>query len=305
MAVELAPVLPEWLALLYPYERRMVDVGDGLRMHVALAGDPEGIPVVMVHGNPTWGFLWRRVTDAFLAGSEVPVRVILPDLIGLGLSDKPRDDSIHTLENHGRWLADLLAALEVTECVLAGQDWGGAIGLMGLIQGEVKPLGMVFGNTVIGPPKPGFKATAFHRFARMPLFSTLAFQGLGFTERFMPRVQGDPSSISGDVARAYRWPLRPLRDRVAPLALARMVPNGMDHPTIKGLEQTQAFVEAFDGPAALVWGMKDPILGRLVKRVARALPQASVTKTEAGHFLQEEVPHVLATALHEVVGKLD
>ena len=289
-----APPLPDWLARQLPFRRSLVDVG-GLRMHVMEQG--QGQPVVMLHGNPTWGYLWRRVAAA-LVGE--PLRIILPDLIGLGLSDKPRDPSLHTLQNHARWLGALLDALALPPFVFVGQDWGGPIGLRALADRPARASGLVLANTVIGPPRPGFRATAFHRFARLPLVSDLVFRLGGFPQNAMGWAQGDRRSLGGEVARAYRWPLRHLRDRVAPLALARMVPDDERHPSMEPLQRCLDFVDGFGGPVALVWGDRDPVLGRVRSFVERRLPAAPMTRTQAGHFLQEEVPDALADAVRDV-----
>ena len=89
---------------------------------------------------------------------------------------------------------------------------------------------------------------------------------------------------------------------VAPLALARRVPNGEDHPSMPELGRVEEWVRAFRGPVALVWGRKDPILGRTLKRLQEALPRATVVETDAGHFLQEEVPEQLSEAIRAVSG---
>jgi cis-3-alkyl-4-acyloxetan-2-one decarboxylase len=295
------PPLPAWLARELPFRRTLVDVGDGLRMHVMEQG--AGRPVLLLHGNPTWGFLWRKVARA-LAGE--PLRLVMPDLIGLGLSDKPRDPSLHTLENHGRWLGRALDTLGLDDLVFVAQDWGGPIGLRALAEHPRarRVAAMVLANTVIGPPRPGFKATSFHRFARMPVVSDVAFRVAGFPQNALGWAQGDRRSISGDVARAYRWPLRHLRDRTAPLALARMVPDSPAHPSIPSLQRCQAFVDAFRGPIAIVWGERDPVLGRVIGFLERHLPQATVTRTRAGHFLQEEVPDEIAAAVRDVTRRL-
>lgn len=296
-----APALPDWLARQLPFRRSLVDVGDGLRMHVMEQG--AGRPVVMLHGNPTWGYLWRKVALA-LAGE--PLRIVLPDLVGLGLSDKPRDPAVHTLENHARWLGALLDAVVPERFVFVGQDWGGPIGLRALAEQPraTRVDGMVLANTVIGPPRPGFKATAFHRFARLPIVSDVAFRVAGFPQNALWWAQGDKRSIRGDVARAYRWPLRHIADRVAPLALARMVPDSDAHPSIASLARCQEFVDGFRGPIALVWGDRDPVLGRVRSFLERRLPNAPVTRAEAGHFLQEEVPAELAAAVRDVTHRL-
>jgi haloalkane dehalogenase len=295
-----APVLPDWLARQLPFRRSLVDVGDGLRMHVMEQG--AGRPVVMLHGNPTWGYLWRKVALA-LAGE--PLRIILPDLVGLGLSDKPRDPALHTLENHARWLGALLDTVVPERFVFVGQDWGGPVGLRALADRATRVAGLVLANTVIGPPRPGFRATAFHRFARLPLVSDLVFRVGGFPQNAMWWAQGDKRSIRGEVARAYRWPLRHIADRVAPLALARMVPDSESHPSIASLRRCQEFVDAFGGPIALVWGDRDPVLGSVRSFLERHLPSAPVTRTTAGHFLQEEVPDELAAAVRDVTRRLE
>ncbi len=79
-----------------------------------------------------------------------------------------------------------------------------------------------------------------------------------------------------------------------------MVPDTMDHPTVEPIRDVQTFVESYDGPAAIVWGDRDPVIGRLRNRVSRMLPQAPVTSTDAGHFLQEEVPGEIAYAIRQV-----
>ncbi len=296
MSGDEAPRLPPWLEAMMPAGavRRMVDVG-GERMCVTEVG--EGRPVLLLHGNPTWSFLYRKVAAA-LAGERL--RLVMPDLIGLGLSDKPRDASAHSIDQHGRWLGALLAELRLGPVVLVVQDWGGAIGMRAMVDRPDDLAGLVVLNTVLSPPPENFRATAFHRFARMPVASSLAFRVLGFPQNALWAAQGDRSSIRGAVARAYRYPLRRMRDRVAPLAMARMVPDSFEHPSIEPLRRVQALTESFRGPAAIVWGDKDPVIGRVRNWMARMLPHAEVTRTEAGHFLQEEVPGPIADAIRRV-----
>ncbi len=292
-------MLPAWLERLVPFERYRLAV-EGHALHVMEIG--QGRPVLLLHGNPTWGFLYRRVVAAL---SGEPLRLIMPDLVGLGFSDKPRDPKTHQLDDHGAWIRGVIDALDLRGAIFVGQDWGGPIGLRAFADRRDRLAGMVLLNTVVGPPRPGFRATAFHRFARMPLVSDLAFRGLGFPQIALWTAQGDKTTIRGDVARAYRYPLRRLRDRIAPLAMARMVPDSHDHPSIPALTRCQNLVETFEGPTAIVWGDRDPVLGRVRRHIQRLMPEARVTVTNAGHFLQEEVPSEIAAAIRDVARRAD
>ena len=294
------PPLPAWIEDQLPpgIHRYRVRTSGGW-MHVMELG--EGRPVVMLHGNPTWGFLYRKVAAA-LAGADL--RLIMPDLVGLGLSDKPRDPSVHTLERHARWFGELIDELDLERLVFVGQDWGGPIGMRALADRPGRAAGLVVLNTVVSEPKPGFRPTAFHRFARLPLVSTASFRLLGFPQIALGLAQGDRSSIRGGVARAYRYPLRHVRDNAAPLALARMVPDAPDHPAIEPLTRCREFFESFPGPLAVVWGDRDPVLGRVRSWVEKLRPDAPVTRTRAGHFLQEEVPAEIAAAVRRVAGDI-
>ncbi|ACY19285.1 alpha/beta fold hydrolase [Haliangium ochraceum] len=295
-----APAMPDWLEAMLPIDivRYRVHLGDQ-RMHVMECGS--GAPVLLLHGNPTWGFLYRQVAEA-LRG--LPLRLIMPDLVGLGFSSKPRDPAVHQLENHGRWLGHLIDTLELERFVFVGQDWGGPIGLRALADRPERVAGLVLLNTVVAPPRANFKPTLFHRISQTPIISDALFRLGGWPQNMLAMAQGDKKSIRGQVRRAYTYPLRRVRDRAAPLALARMVPDSHQHPSIPALRRCQEFVEQYRGPAALVWGDRDPILGRARRRVAEFLPQAEVTRTEAGHFLQEEVADQIASAIRSVAGPL-
>lgn len=297
-----APALPERIGRLLAFRRSVfvLPTSDGpLPIHVMEAGPAElGVPtVLLLHGNPTWGFLWRKVASALLGYG---LRVVMPDLPGLGLSGKPRRASFHTLERHAEILGTLLDAIAPGKLILALHDWGAPIGLLSMASRKDRLAGLVLTNTGVAPPRPGRRLTAFHRFANLPVVSDLAFRLLGFPQNALSLTQAERSSISGDVAFAYRWPLRRVADRVAPLALARMVPVNDDHPSVAGLRAVHSLVRGFAGPAAIVWGDRDPILGRALRGVAEALPTARVVTVPAGHYLQEEAPLPVADAILDV-----
>ena len=294
-----APDLPSFIAKEIPFTRYRVDVGDGLKMHIMETG--RGLPVLMVHGNPTWGFLYRKVAMC-LQGQGL--RLIMPDLIGFGLSDKPRDFALHTIRNHSKWLGSLIDQLDLYDTILVCQDWGGAIGTHPFTTREDRLGGMVVLNTVLDAPRPGFKPTAFHRFSHTPVLSDFVFRVLPLPQAAMRLAQGDKSSIRGNVASAYRYPFRDIRDRVAPLATARMAVDKMGHPSIPALEECADLAGSFGGPKAMVWGRRDPVLARALKRTKALLGDPPLTETQAGHFLQEEVPEEIAAAILDVSRRL-
>ena len=293
------PGLPSFLDEELPFERRayQLEAGPdrGKIIHFIDHGNPDGQPVILQHGNPTWCYLWRKVIDRLDPGR---FRCLAPDLLGFGLSGTLRRVSDHTLERHLLAMREWAEALNLTQgAIVVGQDWGGPLAVsMGMALPEVR--GIVLGNTSVLVPKRPL-GTSFHKFARTPVVSDIAFRLAGFPLTILGRVQGDPKSISGKVARAYRWPLR-LGRRAGPLGMARMVPSSPDHPSVPPLREIEAWTHEFEGPMALVWGESDPILGRALKRHVEAFPQATVTRTQAGHFLQEEVPDELAHAIEEL-----
>lgn len=294
-----APALPRFIAERFPYDRHLLELTDGpnagLRIHTVDHGPRTAPPVLLLHGNPTWSFLWRKV---ILEIAEL--RAVAPDLLGLGLSSHLPRIADHTVARHADAITELVERLDLQEMVLAVQDWGGPIGTAVAARVPERVAGIVVANTaVVLPEHP--RGTAFHRFARLPVVSDLVFRGLGMPQAALWLGQGDRSSIRGPVARAYRWPLRGWRRRVAPLAMARMVPDSDRHPSLPELRRGEAWIRGFGGPIALVWGQRDPILGGALRRHERELRPLSVRRTAAGHFLQEEVPGELAAAIREVV----
>ncbi len=298
--------LPDWIASQLPagYRERDIPVGDE-RMHVLEWGPADGKPIVLVHGNPTWSYLWRKVVAAIRArpGGE-RYRLIAVDLVGLGQSSKPAREA-HTIGHHAAWLGAAIDELAPGPLVLVAQDWGGPIGLRAMRDRSSRLRGLVLGNTAVSPPAPHFKPTLFHRLSQMPVVSDVLFRVLGFPLGLLHTSQGDKSSIRGEVARSYRWPLRKLADRNAPLALARMVPNGHDHFSVPELALIDEFFRTTTAPIAIVWGKRDPILGGVISHLERLRPDAKVVRTGAGHFLQEEVPDELADAVLDIADRAD
>ncbi|MFO0683425.1 MAG: alpha/beta fold hydrolase [Sandaracinus sp.] len=303
-----APSLPDFLQRELPFARTGVRTSVGL-VHTIDDGPKEAPAVLLVHGNPMWCFLWRKVIRELRALPDGRgLRVIAPDLLGLGLSDKPAHARDHQLELHVTAIAEVLEALAPRSVIFAGQDWGGPIGAGAVSRWQARGgnvRAMLLANTSVLPLSASMRETPFHRFARTPVVSDLAFRIGLFPIPVMHRVQGDPHTLGRREKRAYAWPLRRFADRAAPLGLARMVPTSKTHPSVAAIDAIGNWVLGFRGPIGLVWGKRDPILGRSLGRHQKALSTAFVEETEAGHFLQEEVPELLARSivrLHALAG---
>ena len=283
--------IPSWLLKQLPYEHSWINVGK--KMHIMKKG--AGKPLVMVHGNPMWGYLYKKVLD----GLDDSHRYIIPDLIGFGFSEKVSINE-HSLEAHSMWMAKFFSTIEEEKIGLVVHDWGGMIGIAGAMKAGKKIDGLVVMNTAITAPKDGFKPTWFHSLSQVPLISSFLFRGLNFPLSFLNRFASVPGSFDSEAMKAYKYPFRKFKNNCAPLALARMVPNSMHHPSVPLEQEIETYLSSYDGPAQIVWGMNDPVMWKLRRRTSRLLPQAKVVKTQAGHFVQEETPAEVITAIKEI-----
>ena len=291
------PNIPDWIREQLPADtvQRQHDVG-GLSMRALCRGEPDEPLVVLAHGNPTWSFIYRDIMAA-VDGAYL----VAPDVVGLGLSDRPSSQRQHQLEQHARWMGCFIDQLPAGPIVAVVQDWGGPILMRALADRSERLAGLVVLNTVLTAPRPGFRPTLFHRLTASSTPADWLVRRLGLIERLLHLAQGDKLSIRGQVARAYRWPLRQMSRNKAPLALSRMVPNSMAHPSVTALQLVERWLGDWQGPTEIVWGTNDPVLGRLLNRTMRLLPHAKVTKTSAGHFIQEEQAELIAAAIERVV----
>jgi pimeloyl-ACP methyl ester carboxylesterase len=278
------------------YKSYLIEVEPGIKIHVLEVG--QGRPIYAQHGNPTNGFLYRKVA------AELPLdreRVIMPTMVGLGFSTKV-PASLHTLENHMRWMNTALNKLDLADVVYVGQDWGGPVGMGALSLSPDMLSGAVLMNTGLDAPREKMDLSRAHALVKTPVVGELLLEV--FANNFwenLANVQGDPASIPSDVMEVYRRPLDDSGNAKAPLALMRMVSEGPDHPDAGALRDIERYVDGLQIPAELVWGMSDPILAKGLAAMETNFPAAPVTRTDASHFLQEEVPAVIAGAVMRVV----
>lgn len=292
--------LPDYAAsvLSEDYKSYLVEVEPGIKIHVLEVG--QGYPVYLQHGNPASAVLYRKVA------AELPtdrMRLIMPTMVGLGFSTKI-PASQHTVDNHLRWMNAALKELELEGVVYVGQDWGGPVGMGALSRSPGLLKGVVVLNTGWTAPKERRDLSRAHALAKTPVVGELLLEVFVSIFDRLYEMQGDPASIPKEVADLYGRPLRDSGNRKAPLALMRMVPDGPDHPGTAQMREIETYVETLDVPAEIVWGMKDPIFAKALPTMRAYFPDAAVTETEAGHFLQEEVPQEIAAAIVRVVDRV-
>ena len=294
--------LPDYTAevLTDDYKSYFIEVEPGIKIHMLEVG--EGYPIYMQHGNPTTGVLYRKVA------AELPkdkFRLIMPTIVGLGFSTKiPASE--HTFDNHLRWMSAALKDLELGNVVYVGQDWGGAIGMGSLMNNPELLEGVVLMNTGIRAPGEDFEMSTPHTIAATPVIGELVMENMiAFFEQ-LKGSQGDPASMPKEVSDLYGRPVLESGNAKGPLALMRMVPTGPDHPTTPTMRDVEEYTKSLgDIPAELVWGMRDPILAKALPNMQKLFPDAPVTETQAGHFLQEEVPVEIAQAIMRVYEKVE
>ena len=282
------------------YSSYLVEVEPGVEVHVLEIGS--GYPVYLQHGAPTSGLLYRKLA------AELPLdefRLIMPTMVGLGFSSGV-EPAAHTLDNHIRWMQLTLAELDLDEAIYVGHDWGGPVGMGALARSAELMSGAVLLNTSLtAPTEPVEFNPALTALLSQPAGSEAALNGAIFAQ--LPAAQNDVDSMSPEVLDLYRRPVVESDNVTGPVSIFRMAADGPDHPTAAELRKIEAYIAALDVPAEIVWGTKDPILGGALDRMIGLFPNAPVTRTEAGHFLQEEVgvPAEIAAAIQRVRAVID
>ena len=296
--------LPGWLdGAAYPFRPRAFDAGEGC---IAYVDEGAGPPVVLVHGTPTWSFLYRGLIPRLVAAGH---RVIAPDHLGFGLSAKPADGA-YAPQDHARRLGALLDALDVRGATLVVHDFGGPIGLAAALDRLTGPgptdatprvTRLVVLNTWLWALDGDPRIARGARLASSALGGFL-YRRLNFSPRvLLPAAFADKRRLAPAVHRQYLAPFPDAASRVAPWALAR------------ALLGSSAWYEEFWGrrarlaelPALLVWGMRDPTFGpAYLARWREALPHARVVELpDVGHFVPEEAPDALAAEVTAFLGQ--
>ncbi len=268
---------PAWLDQgAYPFDHEFFDAGPG-RMHYVDEG--EGQPVLFLHGNPTWSFLYRHL----IAGLSGDYRCVAPDYLGFGLSEKPRGWSYRP-SAHAVTVERLAAALDLKDVVLVVHDWGGPIGASYAAGHPENVAGFVVQNSFAWPAED-LQARVFSRALGGHVGHYLVRQHNLFADRVMPALFADRSKLAR-VHDQYRRPLATPDDREASWVLPREVTGSR-----AWLETLWRQRTGFAGkPALIAWGTRDPAFGTAERRRWEALfPDADLIRFDVGHYVAEEV----------------
>ncbi len=270
----------------FPYEPKYVEI-EGLRMDYVESG--AGDPILMLHGEPTWGFLYRKMMPAL---SKMG-RTVVPDLIGFGRSDKPALANAYTYKSHVRWMRRFIERLDLKNITLICQDWGGSIGLRVLAEIPERFKALVAMNTGITPGVASHQAFDSWRF-----FSQRAW------ELDLPALMNltlQKRKLTNAEAAAYAAPFPSREYQTCALLFPRLVPIRPDQPGAYDNRKAIEILRTLDLPVFLLWGGADAItrpsegyLRRLFKNVA---PPKSIEG--AGHFIQEEAGEEAAEYIAE------
>ncbi|MFT7580534.1 MAG: haloalkane dehalogenase [Myxococcota bacterium] len=270
----------------YDFEPTYVTV-DGIRIHTVDTGPRDGHPIVLLHGEPSWSFLYRHMIRPLAAAGY---RVVAPDLVGFGRSDKPAKREDYTYARHLNWLSGALDALDLGQSTLFCQDWGGLLGLRLLAETPARFARVVAANTFL-PTGREPMPEAFHTWRKHS--QTVETFDIG-------RVidHGTATTLAPEVIAAYNAPFPEERYKEGARQFPMLVPATPDAPGAAENQAAWLGLMKLETPFLTAFADKDPITRGADKFLQRLIPgakgQAHCTVENAGHFLQEDQGKTLA-----------
>jgi haloalkane dehalogenase len=312
----------------YPFEPHYVEIDDGeggsLRMHYLDEGPAAGELILCLHGQPTWSYLYRKMIPILTSAGY---RVIAPDLIGFGRSDKPTQRNDYTYASHVAWLEQFVNSLELTKITLMCQDWGGLIGLRVLTQNADRFARVVVANTGLPDAKgiPDEMAAPMHAlFDTIPALAPVEMSaklqenehGAGFMY-WIKYCDGYPDLVISDVVSlsalsangamsdaekaAYDAPFPTEEYKQGARQFPSLVPIFPDNAAIPDNRAAWEVLEAFEKPLITAFSDRDPVTAGGHKRFQESVPGAQgqnhTTIEGAGHFLQDDAPDTLTKTI--------
>jgi haloalkane dehalogenase len=283
----------------FPFAPHYVDVPDGdgatLRVHFVDEGPRDGPPVLLLHGEPSWSFLYRWMIPVLVDGG---LRAIAPDLVGCGRSDKPAERDDYTYQRHVDWMTALLGTLDLTEATLVGQDWGGLIGLRLVAEHPDRFARVVAANTFLptGDRDPGDAFRAWQRFSQdTPVFEVGRIVNSGCT-----------TDLDAAVIAGYDAPFPDETYKAGVRQFPLLVPTTPDDPASLENRRAWSALRSWTKPFLTAFSDRDPITAGADEVLRAEVPgcegQPHTTIEGAGHFLQEDRGVQLAEVVLAFVG---
>jgi haloalkane dehalogenase len=279
----------------YPFEPHYLDVAatdtPALRMHYIDEGPRGGAPILLLHGEPTWSYLYRNMIGPL---ADAGYRVLAPDLIGFGRSDKPARQEDYSYLRHVEWVTSWLHALDLNDLTVVVQDWGSLIGLRLVAEQSERFRNLVIANgflpTADRPANPAFGVwRAFAKYT--PWFSAGWLVAAGTTTK-----------ISAAIRDGYDAPFPDRHYQAGARAFPQLVPTSPDDPAVPANRAAWEALGRWEKPTLCVFGDRDPILGKADRPLIRHIPGAAGqphARIRAGHFIQEDAGPELARRIIE------
>jgi len=287
--------LPDW-----PFAPHYADVradGEAVRMAYVDEGPRDGRPVLLLHGEPSWSYLYRFMIGPLAAGG---LRAIAPDLIGFGRSDKPAVREHYTYARHVAWVSGLLQQLDLRDAIFFGQDWGGLIGLRVVAEHADRFAGVVASNTFLptGDQPLGAAFEAWRAFSQTAPELHVGQIVNGGTNRQL---------TDAEIA-AYDAPFPDDRFKAGARQFPALVPASPDDPAAPANRAAWEVLERWEKPFVCAFGALDPITRGadrwLRERIPGTAGQPHVTLEQASHFSQEDAGPQLAQLILDLDARL-
>ena len=277
----------------YPWQPTYVETSDGLRVAVLDEGPRDAPAVLMLHGEPTWSYLYRKMVPVLL---EAGFRCAVPDLVGFGRSDKPVRDEDYTYARHVEWMRSVLFdGLDLQDVTLVCQDWGGLIGLRLVAEHPDRFARVCAANTGLpdGTKRLPDAWWMFHDFVQktpdLPI---------GFLVK-----SGCVEGLPDDVVAAYDAPFPDQTYKAGARRFPSLIPQTLDDPATPDNQKAWEVLSKWDKPFLCAFSDKDPITGggerMLIGKIPGAADQPHTTIEGGGHFLQEDRGEELARVVAE------
>ncbi len=282
----------------WPYAPRYLEIenpgGPPLRLHYVDEGPRDGAPVLLMHGEPSWAYLYRNVIAGLVAKGR---RVIVPDLIGFGRSDKPADRADYTYERHVAWMSQWLTALDLSGLTLFCQDWGGLIGLRLVAAFPERFAGLVIANT--GLPAGSGMTEGFK--AWLTFSQSVPLMPIGMIVN-----GGTVRNLSPEEVAAYDAPFPDETYKEGARQFPALVPVTPEHASVAENLEAWKVLERFERPVVTAFSDADPVThggdAMFQARMPGAKGQPHVT-LKGGHFLQEDCPQDIVAVIDGLISR--